>query len=142
MTTVKQLLERKGRAIHSIERNATVLDAIRKMADNDIGSLLVTDGGRPVGLFTERLYARDVFLKGKTSPKTRVGDVMRTAVLVARPEQTTEECMAIMSKNRVRHLPVMDDEAVVGVISMGDLINGTIADQQFVIEQLEHYIHS
>jgi CBS domain-containing protein len=140
MTTVKQLLDRKGRKICSIPRDATVLEAIKEMAENDIGSLLVMDESRLIGLFTERHYARDVFLKGKTSPKTSVGEVMRTAVLFVRPEQTIEECMAVMSKNRVRHLPVLDGATVVGVISMGDLVNGIIADQQFVIEQLEHYI--
>jgi CBS domain-containing protein len=121
MTTVKHLLDRKGHVIHSVRKGATVFDAIAKMAENDIGSLLVM---------------------GKASPTTLVEEIMRTAVLFARPEQTIEECMAVMTKHRVRHLPVLDGERVSGVVSIGDLVASTIADQKFAIEQLEHYIRS
>jgi CBS domain-containing protein len=142
MTTIKQLLDRKGRQVFSIAKGATVYDAIKKMAENDVGSLLVMDGDKLIGIVTERHYARNVFLKGKSSPTTRVEEIMQASVLFARPEQTVEECMAVMSKNRVRHLPVLDGERIVGVVSIGDLVNSQIADQRFVIEQLEHYIRS
>ena len=142
MTTVRQLLDQKGHKILSIAKGATVLDAIKMMADNDVGSLLVMDGDQMIGLVTERHYARNVFLKGKSSPTTRVEEIMRTAVLVAHPEHTVEECMAMMSRNRVRHLPVLDGGKIVGLVSIGDLVNSQIADQKFVIEQLEHYIRS
>ncbi|MGQ0675262.1 MAG: CBS domain-containing protein [Rhodospirillales bacterium] len=142
MTTVKQLLDQKGHGVLSIAKGATVYDAIKKMADNDVGSLLVMDGDKLVGILTERHYARNVFLKGKSSPTTRVEEIMRTAVLFARPGQTVEECMAVMMRNRVRHLPVLDDGDLVGVVSIGDLVNSQIADQKFVIDQLEHYIRS
>ncbi len=142
MTTIRHLLHGKGHAIHSVRKGATVLDAIGKMAENDVGCLLVMDErDKLIGVITERHYARNVFLKGKASPTTLVEDIMWTAVLCARPDQTIEQCMAVMTKNRVRHLPVLDDESVIGVVSMGDLVQSTIADQQFVIEQLEHYIH-
>ncbi len=142
MTTVRQLLDQKGHKVFSIAKGSTVFDAIKKMADNDVGSLLVMEGDKLIGLVTERHYARNVFLKGKSSPTTRVEEIMRTAVLVARPEQTVDECMAVMSKNRVRHLPVFEGEKIVGLVSIGDLVNSQIADQKFVIEQLEHYIRS
>ena len=142
MTTIRHLLHGKGHAIHSVRKGATVLDAIAKMAESDVGCLLVMDErDKLIGVITERHYARNVFLKGKASPTTLVEDIMRTAVLFARPDQTIEQCMAVMTKNRVRHLPVLDGESVIGVVSMGDLVQSTIADQQFVIEQLEHYIH-
>jgi CBS domain-containing protein len=140
MTTVKQLLDQKGRAVHAIARDASVLDAIRRMAEHDIGSLLVMEGDKLVGIFTERDYARNVYLKGKSSPTTRVEEIMSANVVFVRPEQTVAECMAIMTARRIRHLPVLEGERVVGVVSIGDLVNSTIADQKFVIEQLVHYI--
>lgn len=142
MTTIRQVLDRKGHLIHSVQQTATVFDAIRKMAENDIGSLLVMDGERLIGIITERLYARNVFLKGRSSPTTQVGEIMRRAVLVAQPGQTVEECLAVMNRHRVRHLPVLDGTRVIGVISTGDLVASIIEDQKFVIEQLEHYIRS
>jgi CBS domain-containing protein len=140
MTTVKQLLDQKGTKVHSVQKGATVLDAIRKMAELDIGSLLVMDGDRLIGLFTERHYARNVYLKGKSSPTTLIEEIMSPNVLFVRPEQTVADCMAIMTRHRIRHLPVLVAEKVIGVVSIGDLVNSTIADQQFTIEQLEHYI--
>lgn len=142
MTMIGQLLDRKGHKVLSIAKGSTVFDAIKKMAENDVGSLLVMDGGKLIGIVTERHYARNVFLKGKSSPTTRVEEIMQTSVLFAQPEQTVEECMAVMTRNRVRHLPVLDGERIVGVVSIGDLVNSQIADQKFVIEQLEHYIRS
>ncbi|MBL8700073.1 MAG: CBS domain-containing protein [Alphaproteobacteria bacterium] len=143
MTTIREVLFRKGSSVHSIHKGATVLDAIRKMAELDIGSLVVMDeSGRLIGLVTERHYARRVFLKGKASPTTRVEEIMVDDVLVARPDQSVEACMAVMGKNRVRHLPVIDGDQLIGLISIGDLVQSQIADQKFVIEQLEHYIRS
>ncbi len=140
MTTVQQLLDEKGHDVWSIGPDASVFEAIQKMATKDSGSLVVMDKGKPIGIFTERHYARDVILKGKSSPKTPVGDIMTSRVICAQPQQTVEECMAVMTENRVRHLPVLDDGELVGLVSIGDLVKSIIADQQFTIEQLEHFI--
>jgi CBS domain-containing protein len=112
------------------------------MADNDVGSLVVTEGEKLVGIITERHYARNVFLKGKSSPETTVGEIMSTHVVCARPEQSVEECMAVMTDKAVRHLPVLERKQLIGIVSIGDLIKNIISDQKFVIEQLEHYITS
>ena len=140
MTTVQQLLEEKGHEVLSIHPDDSVLDAIQKMANKDVGSLVVIEDDEPVGIFTERLYSRNVFLKGRSSPETPARDIMRTHVICARPEQTVEECMAVMTEKRVRHLPVTDDERLVGIVSIGDLVKSIIADQKFAIKQLEHYV--
>lgn len=142
MVTVNQVLKQKGRVVHQIGPDDTVFDAIKKMAEKDIGSLVVVENNRPVGIFTERHYARNVFLKGKSSPKTSVRHAMSDRAIFALPEQTVDECMAVMTKNKIRHLPVLDDDNLVGIVSIGDLVQSTIADQRFSIEQLEHYIHS
>jgi len=112
-----------------------------KMDENDIGSLVVIEREAVVGIITERHYARDVVLKGKTSPATRVRDIMERNVITVRPEQRVEECMALMTAKRVRHLPVMEGGKLVGIISIGDLVKSIISGQRFVIDQLEHYIH-
>jgi CBS domain-containing protein len=140
MTTVRQLLDEKGHDVWSVHPDDTVLDAIRKMADNRIGSLVVMEGDRLVGIVTERHYARNVILKGKSSPMTPVRDIMTTRVVCARPEETVAECMAVMTERRVRHLPVLDDDRQAGMVSIGDLVKSVIADQKFTIDQLEHYI--
>lgn len=142
MTTVAQLLDQKGREVLSVAPENTVYDAIRLMAEKNVGALVVLDGGRLVGIFTERHYARNVFLMGRASPQTRVGDVMSTTVVCARPEQSVEESMAVMTEKAVRHLPVLDKKKVIGIVSIGDLVKHIISDQKFVIEQLEHYITS
>ena len=141
MTTVRQLLDQKGRKIQSIKPDATVFDAIAKMAEKDIGSLVVMDGDELVGIITERHYARNVVLKGKASPATPVQDIMERKVIIAQPEQSVEQCMAIMSEKRVRHLPVFEGKKPIGIVSIGDLVKSIIGDQKFVIDQLEHYIH-
>jgi CBS domain-containing protein len=141
MTTVRQLLDQKGRKIWSIHSDATVFDAIAKMAEKDVGSLIVTERDELVGIITERHYARNVVLKGKTSPAILVRDIMERRVVIARPEQTVEQCMALMSEKRVRHLPVLEGEKPIGIISIGDLVKSIIGDQKFMIDQLEHYIH-
>jgi CBS domain-containing protein len=140
MTTIRQLLDQKGRNVWSVEPGTTVYDAVAKMAEKNVGSLVVMDGEKLVGLITERHYARNVVLKGKTSPKTPVGDIMERNVVVAWPEQSVEECMAVMTDKRVRHLPVLEKEKLIGIVSIGDLVKSIIGDQKFIIEQLEHFI--
>jgi CBS domain-containing protein len=141
MTTIKQLLDHKGREVFAIPPDATVYDAIKKMADSDVGSLVVIDNGNLVGILTERHYARNVVLKGRTSPTTPVQAIMETNVVYAKPEQSVEECMAVMTDKKVRHLPVVQDGSLVGIISIGDLVQAIISHQKFTIEQLEFYIH-
>ncbi len=140
MTTINLLLDTKGHEVLSIGPNESVYHAIRVMAEHNVGSLIVLDGGLLVGIVTERHYARNVFLKGRSSPKTKVGDIMSTRVVCAVPEQTVEEAMAVMTEKGVRHLPVLDGQDVVGIISIGDLVKSIIEGQQFVIDQLERYI--
>ncbi len=142
MTTVEQLLAHKGRDVLTIDPEATVLDAIREFVDKNVGSLVVMEDGKLVGIFTERQYARNVFLKGKSSPTTTVREVMETNVAYVGPEHTVPECMAIMTEKRYRHLPVIEGDEVVGMVSIGDLVESTISEQKFTIEQLEHYIRS
>ncbi len=141
MTNVQQLLNMKSQDICRVAPDDTVLDAIRIMAERDVGSVLVMSDDRLLGIFTERHYSRNVFLEGKSSPITLIGEVMTDKFIAVRPERTVEECMALMTEKRVRHLPVLRDERVIGVISVGDLVKSIIADQQFTIEQLEHFIH-
>jgi CBS domain-containing protein len=140
MTIVRHILDEKGQLVWTIRPDDTVFAAIEEMARKDVGALVVVDNGDPVGIFTERHYARDVFLKGRSSPTTAVKDVMRTGFLSVTPERTVEECMAIMTAERVRHLPVMDDGSLVGLISIGDLVKSIIEDREFVIDQLTNYI--
>jgi CBS domain-containing protein len=141
MTTVRQLLHQKGRNVWSIRPDASVFDAVKKMAEHDIGSLVVMEGEKVVGIITERHYARNVVLKGKTSPATAVEDIMETRVVTARPDDTVDRCMTLMSDKRVRHLPVLDRGKLVGIVSIGDLVKSKIGDQAFMINQLELYIH-
>jgi CBS domain-containing protein len=140
VTTVRQVLDQKGQRIWSIAADATVFDAIAKMAEKDVGSLVVMDGDAIVGMITERHYARNVVLKGKTSPATPIRDIMERDVIIARPEQSVEQCMAVMSEKRVRHLPVVDGEKLIGIVSIGDLVKNIVDEQRFTIGQLEHYI--
>ena len=141
MTTVSQLLDRKGHEVTTVDPQSTVYDAIKTMSDNNIGSLAVVENGVLVGIFTERHYARRVFLKGRASPNTKIGDVMSKNPICVLHQQTAQECMAIMTDKAIRHLPVVDDNKMIGIISIGDLVKCIIRDQKFVINQLEHYIH-
>jgi CBS domain-containing protein len=141
MTTVRQLLKEKGNKVLTISADDTVLDAIRKMAKENVGSLLVTGAdGKLVGIVTERHYARNVILKGRASSETPVGNIMTKRVVCTTPNQTVEECMALMTDKTVRHLPVLDRKKLVGIVSIGDLVKSIISEQKFRIEQLEHYI--
>jgi CBS domain-containing protein len=140
METVQQLLDKKGHEVWSVHPRHSVFDAIKKMADKNIGSLVVLVDDQIVGIITERHYARHVILEGKSSLETPVRDIMATRVVCARTDQTIEECMAVMTEKRIRHLPVVDEKRLVGLVSIGDLVKSTIADQKFTIEQLIHYI--
>ena len=141
MTVVSKILQSKPDAtVYSVAPGASVFDALQLMAAKGIGALLVTEGESIVGIFTERDYARKIALMGRTSSLTQVRDVMTTAVLFVRPDQTSEQCMQIMSNNRLRHLPVVEGGKLVGMISIGDLVKDIISEQKFIIEQLEQYI--
>jgi CBS domain-containing protein len=139
--TVNELLRNKGNQVYSIEPDATVYEALTLMAEKDVGALLVLDSaGQLVGVLSERDYARKVVLKGKTSRETPVREIMTEKVVWVRPDQSTEDCMALMTNKRIRHLPVLEEGRLVGVISIGDVVKGIISEQEFVIEQLENYI--
>ncbi len=140
MATVRQILDAKGHDVATIGPDATVYNAIKKLADENIGSLVVMDDEKIVGIVTERDYARNVILKGKASPTTLVKDIMSTRVVCVGPEQSVEECMAVMTDKAIRHLPVLESKRLVGMVSIGDLVKSIIGDQKFIIEQLEHYI--
>lgn len=141
MTTVASILKSKrDPAIHSIGPDASVYDAVKLMADKQIGALLVMDAGKLVGIVTERDYARKIVLMARSSKDTPVGSIMTSAVMVVRPDHTSQQCMALMTAHRFRHLPVMIGDQVVGMLSMGDLVKDIISEQEFIIEQLEHYI--
>jgi CBS domain-containing protein len=140
MKLVKHLLDSKGREIISIVEEASVYDAIKLMADHGVGSLLVMNGDELKGIVTERDYARKVIIKGRSSESTQVREIMTTDLVTTTSAQTVNECMTMMSERRIRHLPVMSGEEVVGMISIGDLVQAIISDQQEEIEQLENYI--
>ena len=141
MKLVKHLLDAKGRQVISISPDASVFDAIKLMADKAIGSLVVLEeDARLAGIVTERDYARKVIIKGRSSRDTRVADIMSTGVITAAADHTVNECMETMTEKKVRHLPVVEDGTVIAMISIGDLVQAIIADQQEEIEQLEHYI--
>ena len=140
MKTAAQILRSKpDQTVHTVEPTATVYDAVKLMADKNIGALVV-ERGKVVGIVTERDYARKIVLTARSSRDTSLSDIMSSPVMYVRPEQTSEECMALMTEYRLRHLPVMDSGQLIGLISIGDLVKATICDQQFIIEQLEHYI--
>ena len=141
MTTVAEILHAKSNArVFHVFPTDTVLDALRLMADQGIGAVVVLEGEKLAGIFTERDYARKVVLLGRSSGDTPVSEIMTRAVRYVHPAQTAEECMALMTENRLRHLPVIDDGRLVGLVSIGDLVKHVISQQQFVIEQMEQYI--
>jgi CBS domain-containing protein len=137
---ISSLLHHKSPGLWSIPPDATVFDAIKLMADKNIGALLVLSEGKLVGLFTERDYARKIALQGKSSKDTRVREIFTGVVITVKPHDSVEECMKLMTEHRVRHLPVVDKEKVVGIVSIGDLVNWTISAQDAQIEQMEQYI--
>jgi len=140
MRTVRELLKTKGRNIWSVNPTETVYDALVVMADRNVGALVVLEEGRLIGILSERDYARKVVLQGKTSRDTLVREIMTENPVCVRPGQSIEECMALMTDKRIRHLPVIEGDELVGVISIGDVVKDIISEQEFVIEQLEHYI--
>lgn len=140
MKRVRDILDVKGRDIWSIEPGASVYDAMKLMADKGVGALMVMEGTKLVGIISERDYARKVILQGRSSRTTQVREIMTTRVVYAEPEQNIEECMALMTEKRIRHLPVIDEGRLVGVISIGDLVKSIISEQKFIIEQLVRYI--
>ena len=141
MKTVKQLLQVKGRTVHAITAQASVLDAVKQMAEKGVGALVVLEDGRLAGVVSERDYARKVILLGRSSQDTAVRDIMTDKVITVRSEQSVEDCMALMTDKRIRHLPVVDSGKLAGVVSIGDLVREVIADREETIKQLESYIH-
>jgi CBS domain-containing protein len=137
---VSDILSTKGGNVWSIAPGASVFDAMKLMAEKGVGALIVREGERVAGVISERDYARKVILEGRSSPTTQVREIMTAHVLYAGLEQTIEECMAVMTDKRVRHLPVLEQGRLIGVISIGDLVKAIISEQQFRIEQLEQYI--
>lgn len=141
MQTVAHILQSKqNQAVYAIAPTSSVLDALKLMAEKAIGALLVIDGEQIVGIMTERDYARKVALLGRSSKETPVRDIMTSTVMYVHPEHTNEQCMALMTENRLRHLPVMENGKLAGLISIGDLVKDIISEQKFIIDQLEHYI--
>jgi CBS domain-containing protein len=142
MTTVRHLLDRKGRALFSIEPEDPVLEAIRMMAERRVGALLVMRGMDLAGIVSERDYARKVVLLGRSSADTPVWQIMTSPVITVSPDNSVQDCMRLMTERHIRHLPVMDGTRVVGMISIGDLVKAVMEEQQQTIQQLESYIHS
>jgi CBS domain-containing protein len=140
MKKVRDILEVKGRDIWSIGPDASVFDALKLMAEKDVGALVVLDGGNLIGVISERDYARKIALLGRASPTTQVKEIMTTDVVCVDPEQNVDQCMALVTEKRVRHLPVLENGKLIGLISIGDLVKSIITEQQFIIEQLERYI--
>ena len=141
MTSVVHILRSKSaQTVYTIPPTATVFDAVKLMADKSIGALVVTEGEQVVGIISERDYARKIILMSRSSKETPVRDIMTLAVMYVNPAQTSQECMALMTENRLRHLPVMDNGKLIGLVSIGDLVKDIISEQKFIIEQLEHYI--
>ena len=142
MTSVAQVLKSKpNQDVYTIEAADSVYNAIKLMAEKQIGALIVEENGAIAGIVTERDYARKIVLMDRSSKTTPVRDIMSSAVRFVRPEQTTDECMALMTERRMRHLPVLEADQLIGMVSIGDLVKNIIAEQQFTIQQLEHYIH-
>jgi CBS domain-containing protein len=140
MKIVKDVLQAKGQEVWSVSPDGSVYDALTLMAEKNVGALLVMESDRVVGIISERDYARKVILKGKSSKELAVKEIMTSRVVWVRPEQTMEECMELMTDKHIRHLPVLDDNRLVGLISIGDVVKAIIAEKEFIIGQLEGYI--
>jgi CBS domain-containing protein len=140
LSTVRQLINRKGNKIWSTQSDTKVFAALELMAEKEIGALLVFDSDELVGIFSERDYARKVILKGKSSHSTAVSEIMTENVICVRPDQSMNDCMALMTDKHIRHLPVLENNEIIGVISIGDVVKEIISEQEFVIGQLENYI--
>jgi len=141
MKTAEEILRSKpDQTVYTVEPSASAYEAMRLMVDKNIGALVVVERVHVVGIVSERDYARKLVLMARSPKDTLIGDIMSSPVMYVHPHQTSEECMALMTENRLRHLPVMDGGQLIGLISIGDLVKATISEQQFIIEQLEHYI--
>ena len=140
MHSIRDILREKGSAVRSIDPSVTVFDALRQMADLGIGALLVMEGGKPIGLFSERDYARKLALRGLRSRETPVSAVMSSPVLTISPDASVQQALSMMTEKYIRHLPVVDRSGVIGMVSIGDLVKAVIQDQQALIEQLESYL--
>lgn len=140
MSIVRNILQKKGNAVHSISPDSSVYDALEELEEKNIGSLVVVENGKLIGVFTERDYARKVILKGRSSKETLVRDIMSSDPLFVNPDNTLEECMQLMTDKFIRHLPVLENDELVGVISIGDVVKYTIYEKDFIIENFEHYI--
>ncbi len=140
MKTVRQILDKKGYEVYNVSPDSSVFDALNLMADKNIGAVVVIDNDNVVGILSERDYARKVILHGKTSRDTPVRDIMTERVLYVKPDNTSDECMALMADKRIRHLPVLENDKLIGVISIGDIVNAIIEEDKYIIEQLENYI--
>ena len=142
MGTVRNILQIKGNAVHTVSPGTSVYEALEELENNNMGSLVVVENGKLIGIFTERDYARKVILKGRSSKDTQVRDIMTERPIFVTPDATIEECMQLMSSKNFRHLPVLENDQLVGVISISDLVKFIIREKDFIIENLEHYIVS
>lgn len=140
MRTVRDMLKIKGFQVYTIRPEATVFEALQLMADRNVGSVLVMEGEQLLGVLSERDYARKIDLECREARETPVAEIMTSRVLYVRPDETADDCMALMTEKRVRHLPVIEEERVIGVISIGDVVKNVISEKEFIIEQLENYI--
>ncbi len=140
MKSVQQILSAKPREVWSVSPSQSVYEALELMAQKDIGAVLVLENNKVIGIFSERDYARKVILKGKSSRETTVGELMTRDVLYIRPDQSLEECMALMTDKRIRHLPVIQNDKLIGIVTIGDVVKAIISDQEFTIHELENYI--
>src|SRR5215468_2077201 len=138
MRSVRDILRKKSPEVCSVRPDTSVYDALKLMAEKNIGAVLVMETNRPVGILSERDYARQVILKGKASKDTPVREIMTSRVVFVRPEQNVEECMAVMTDKRIRHLPVLEEGRLIGILSIGDVVKAVISEKQFLIEQLEN----
>jgi CBS domain-containing protein len=141
METIRQILEKKGNDVYSVEPDMTVFEALTLMADKNVGAVLVLEGGKLFGIMSERDYARKIALKGKWSKETPVREIMSNEVFCVEPDQTIENAKAIMINKRIRHLPVMKDNKLIGIVSIGDIVNAVLDQKSFMIDQLFTYIH-
>ncbi len=142
MKTIRQLLENKGHEVTTISPDMSVFESMQLMAARNIGALLVLDAeSKLVGIVTERDYARKMYMQNKFAKDVPVTEIMTRQVVYVRPDQTNEDCMALITEKRVRHLPVLENDRVIGIVSIGDLVKDTISEQEFIIHQLENYIH-
>jgi len=140
MSTVKDILSKKENKVYTFSPEKTVFEALKIMSNKDIGALIITEENTIIGVFSERDYARKVILKGKSSKELKVSDIMTTDVLFVTPKNTVEECMALMTEKRIRHLPVLENKKLIGLVSIGDIVKQVISDHKFTIKELEKYI--